>query len=297
MPTVRKAVIPAAGLGTRFLPATKAQPKEMLPIVDAPAIQYVVEEIVEAGIEDVLIVTSANKGSIEDYFDRSLDLEAALANKEGKAAELEMVRRIGEMASVHYVRQKQPLGLGHAVLCARMHVGDEPFAVLLPDDLIRGEPSALRQLLEVAEPGTSVVAVQPVPEEEVSRYGVIDGRPLGRRSYSVQAMVEKPKPGEAPSNLAIIGRYVLDAAVFGVLEKLPPGHGGEIQLTDALRVLAGEGRVRAREVEGERFDVGDRLGWLTANLRYALDRPDLAPALLDFLEATVERARPAGGRA
>ncbi|MCL6521644.1 MAG: UTP--glucose-1-phosphate uridylyltransferase GalU [Firmicutes bacterium] len=296
MTGVRKAVIPAAGLGTRFLPATKAQPKEMLPVVDAPAIQYVVEEIVAAGIEDVLIVTSANKGSIEDYFDRSLDLEAALAAREGKAAELEMVRRIGEMANVHYVRQKQPLGLGHAILCARMHVGDEPFAVLLPDDLIRAEPSALRQLLEVVEPGTSVVAVQPVPHAEVSRYGVVDVEAEGGGSYRVRDMVEKPRPEEAPSDLAVIGRYVLDPAVFDVLERLEPGHGGEIQLTDALRRLARRGAVRAREVEGERFDVGDRVGWLTANLRYALDRPDLAPALLDFLERTLERAKPGGGR-
>ena len=263
----------------------------MLPIVDAPAIQYVVEEIVATGIEDVIIVTSANKTAIEDYFDRSPDLEHALEQK-GSLELLQQVRYVGEMANVHYVRQKEPLGLGHAILCARMHIGDEPFAVVLPDDLIVHQPSALQQLLDAYQDVGPVVAVQQVPRQDVSKYGIIAGRLVANsdeakadcRLYRVNDLIEKPSPDLTPSELGVIGRYVLDPEIFDFLTEGEAGYGGEIQLTDALRRAAQGRGLHALIVKGERFDIGDKVGWLTANLRFALERPDLAQQVLRVAE-------------
>ncbi|MCL6597775.1 MAG: UTP--glucose-1-phosphate uridylyltransferase GalU [Alicyclobacillus macrosporangiidus] len=279
MATIRKAVIPAAGLGTRFLPATKAMPKEMLPIVDKPTIQYIVEEAVASGIEDIIIVTGKGKRAIEDHFDRSVELEELLTNKE-KPEILEEIRRITDMANIHYIRQKQPLGLGHAVWCARRFIGSEPFAVLLGDDIVRSEIPCLRQLLNVYEEhGGSVIGVQTVPQEQVSRYGIVDSERMGPRLSKVKGLVEKPAPYYAPSRLAIIGRYILSPTVFEFLERGQTGADGEIQLTDALNELTHVEDLYAYEFEGRRYDVGEKLGFIEATLELALEQPVLGDAV------------------
>lgn len=276
MSKVRKAVIPAAGLGTRFLPATKAQPKEMLPIVDKPAIQYIVEEAVACGLEDILIITGRNKRAIEDHFDRSLELEAALAEKDNHEA-LANLRRISEMADIHYIRQKEPRGLGHAIYCARKFIGQDPFAVLLGDDLIVTEGSpCLQQLLDVYDTYQgNVIAIQQVLPEEVNKYGIVEGQPLEARLYQVSRLVEKPPVGSVSSSLAIVGRYILQPEIFAALADVSPGAGGEIQLTDALVRLLGQQPVFAYMFQGRRFDVGDKIGFLQATVELALMRSDL----------------------
>jgi UTP--glucose-1-phosphate uridylyltransferase len=282
---VTKAVIPAAGLGTRFLPATKASPKEMLPVVDKPAIQYVVEEATRAGLDDVLMVTGRNKESLVDHFDRNVELEQALEAK-GDQARLAAVRHAGDLAHVHYVRQGDPKGLGHAVLVAEAHVGREPFAVLLGDDLIDERDLLLEQMLEVqARHGGSVVALMEVPPESVSLYGCAAVEPAeeGGDVVRVTGLVEKPPVEEAPSNLAIIGRYVLSPTVFEVLHRTPPGRGGEIQLTDAMQELLAVEPMHGVVFRGRRYDTGDRLDYLKAVVRLAADRDDLGPPLLDWL--------------
>lgn len=284
---IRKAVIPVAGLGTRFLPATKAVPKELLPIVDIPSIQYVVQEAVDAGITEVIFVTGRGKDAIEDHFDIAPELEQVLQER-GQTEQVAMLRRVGEMIQVVSVRQKSPLGLGHAVFCARDLVGDEPFAVLLADDLIDAQIPCVRQLLDVSEKDqASVVALMKVPKEEVHRYGVIRGRQLAARLYVVDDMVEKPSPEEAPSSLAIIGRYVLGPEIFSILEKTPPGKGGEIQLTDALVELARQTKVYGYEFSGDRYDIGDKVGFVRATVDYALKRADLRDKVLEYLQATL----------
>ncbi len=299
---VRKAVIPAAGLGTRFLPATKATPKEMLPVVDRPAIQYVVEEAAAAGFEDVLLITGRNKRALEDHFDRAYELEQALSQRDD-AWRLDEIRRSAELAHVHYVRQGEPRGLGHAVLQAADHVGDEAFAVLLGDDLIDERDHLLSRMLQVREQhGGSVIALMRMPREALSLYGVADVEPTAEPDLMrVRDLVEKPPAEQAPSDYAVIGRYVLDPRVFSVLAVTPPGRGGEIQLTDALRVLASlpadqGGGVRGVVFEGRRYDTGDKLGWLTATIRLAVRRPDLGEGLRAFLKDFVEHDFPDGER-
>ena len=289
--TVRKAVLPAAGYGTRFLPATKAQPKETLPIVDRPAIQYMVEEADRAGLDDLLIITGRNKQPIEDHFDRNPELEDVLREK-GKEAELEEILRLARFR-VHYVRQAEQLGLGHAVLQARQHVGDQPFAVLLGDDIIDPAEKFLERMLAVFErTGRPVVAVMPVPEDQVHLYGVVSpvagGQPSEDGVHQVDDLVEKPDAEDAPSNLAIIGRYVLTPDIFEVLAETEPGRGGEIQLTDALRTLAGREPILAVEFDGARHDVGDKLGFLKATVALAAERPDLAPDFLEWLRGFLD---------
>jgi UTP--glucose-1-phosphate uridylyltransferase len=282
---VRKAVILAAGYGTRFLPATKAIPKEMLPLVDKPAIQHVVEEAVRAGLEQIIMVTAAAKRAVEDHFDRDLELERWLEQK-GSGQQADEMRRLAEMAEIVCVREKERLGIGHAVLMARSLVGDEPFALFFPDDIIESEVPAIKQLMDVFyRHGGSVLAVQRLPREELSHYGVIEPKALGDRVYQVLGIVEKPPPGEAPSDLAVVGRYVLTPAIFPILARTPPdpGAGGEIQLTDGIAVLLGEEPVFACRYEGERFDVGRPLGLLKASLSMALARPDLGPELRRYL--------------
>lgn len=276
--TVRKAVLPVAGHGTRFLPASKAVPKEMLPLVDRPAIQYVVEECVRAGIEDVLLVTSMGKAALEDHFDRRLDLEAALEDK-GKQDMLDEVVRIAELAEVSSVRQPVQLGLGHAVLMGRQHVGDEPFVVVLGDDIVDPAEPYLERMLEVHEQsGRPTIALMEVPDDATHLYGIATVEETDQDDVvAITGMVEKPPPGEAPSNLAIIGRYVLPGAIFDVLEDTPRGAGGEIQLTDALMTLASEEPLRGVVFRGVRHDVGDKLGFLKATVHMALERDDLGP--------------------
>ena len=285
--SIRKAVIPAAGLGTRFLPATKAIPKEMLPIVDVPTIQYIVDEAIASGIEHVILVTGRGKDSLLDYFDRAPELEAFLAEK-GKSELRAMVRAIADKTEVIAVRQKEPRGLGHAVLTARPAVGNEPFAVLLGDDIFDAEPPAIRQLIDVFEArAQAVIALLRVPDEQTSSYGVIRGKTLGAGLHQVEGMVEKPATGTAPSNLAIMGRYVLPPEIFPMIERTPPGKGGEIQLTDALDRLRAAHGVVGCEVVGQRYDAGDKLGYLQANLVYALKRPELAAKLRAYLRELV----------
>jgi UTP--glucose-1-phosphate uridylyltransferase len=285
---VRKAVLPAAGWGTRFLPATKAQPKEMLPLVDKPVIQYAVEEAVAAGIEQIIIVTSSQKRAIEDHFDLSYELERLLEEK-GDIEMLRQIRHISDLAQVAYVRQKEQLGLGHAVLVAKELVGHEPFAVILSDDVVVGERPAIGQLIHAyQETHASVVAVTEVPHEETRRYGVIatDGgsEPLDNpRLHHVTRLVEKPAPEEAPSNLAIIGRYVLTPKIFDKLEQTPRGAGGEIQLTDAIEALMEEQQVYGYEFEGTRYDAGTTMGWLKASVELALQRPDIGREFREYL--------------
>jgi UTP--glucose-1-phosphate uridylyltransferase len=280
---VRKAVILAAGYGTRFLPATKAIPKEMLPLVDRPAIQHVVEEAVRAGLEQVIMVTAGAKRAVEDHFDREFELEQWLEQK-GSGQQADEMRRLAEMAEIICVRQKERLGIGHAVLMARSLVGDEPFALFFPDDIIESEVPAIKQLMDVFyRHGGSVLAVQRLPREELFHYGIIESKPLEERVYQVLGIVEKPPAAEAPSDLATVGRYVLTPAIFPALERTGKGAGGEIQLTDGIGLLLGEEQVFACRYEGERFDVGRPLGLLKASVSMALARPDLGPELRSYL--------------
>lgn len=286
---VRKAIIPAAGLGTRFLPATKAQAKEMLPIVDKPTLQYIIEEAVESGIEEILIITGRNKKSIEDHFDVSVELELEL-EKKGKDDLLEEVRKISEMANIYYIRQKEPKGLGHAVSCAKSFIGDEPFAVLLGDDIVYAKKPCLKQMIDAYdEYKTSILGVQEVPKEDVSKYGIVKGKHIEGKVYKVKDLVEKPSPEEAPSNIAILGRYIVNPAIFEILENTKPGKGGEIQLTDALKELASREAMYAYNFDGRRYDVGDKQGFLEANIEYALRREDLKDELSNYLKKLVEK--------
>lgn len=284
---LRKAVIPAAGLGTRFLPATKAQPKEMLPIVDKPTIQYIIEEAASAGVEDIIVVTGRNKRSIEDHFDRSIELEMEL-EKNAKADLLDIVKPISEIANIHFIRQKQPLGLGHAVLTASHFIGDEPFAVLLGDDVVVAQKPVLQQMVDVFnEYKTSIIGVQTVPDEAVHRYGIVDGKPIDDDIYKVKDLIEKPKEN-APSNIAILGRYILTPSIFSYLETQEKGAGGEIQLTDALKRLAKDEAMYAYVFKGHRYDVGTKIGFLQANIEFALRNPEVADELKGYLDALHE---------
>ncbi len=284
---IRKAIIPAAGLGTRFLPATKAMPKEMLPIVDKPTIQYIVEEAVASGIEDIIIVTGKGKRAIEDHFDASFELEYNL-NEKGKFQLLEEVRKSSEMADIHYIRQKEPKGLGHAIWCARKFIGDEPFAVLLGDDIVESDVPCLKQMIDVYdEHKASVVGVQPVGWEEVSRYGIVDPTLIEDRVYLANQLIEKPKTGTAPSNLAIMGRYILTPAIFGILEEQRVGVNGEIQLTDAISQLGGTERILAYNFEGTRHDVGEKLGFIKTSIYYALKNPELSDELTKYMSEII----------
>ena len=280
---VRKAIIPAAGLGTRFLPATKAQPKEMLPIVDKPTIQYIIEEAVASGIEEILIITGRNKKCIEDHFDKSVELEMEL-EKSNKTELLEMVRSISDMVDIHYIRQKEPKGLGHAIYCARAFVGNEPFAVLLGDDVVDSETPCLKQLMDCyKEYKTSILGVQTVAKEDVSKYGIVDGIHIEDRVYKVKKLVEKPSIEEAPSNVAILGRYIITPQIFNIIENTPPGKGGEIQLTDALQTLIENEAMYAYNFEGRRYDVGDKLGFLQATVEFALKKEELREPFIEYL--------------
>ena len=281
---IKKAIIPAAGLGTRFLPATKAQAKEMLPIVDKPTLQYIIEEAIESGIEEILIVTGRNKKSIEDHFDRSVELELELEQK-GKTAMLEMVQDISNMVNIHYIRQKEPKGLGHAIHCAKSFIGDEPFAVLLGDDIVDASTPCLKQMIDAYdEYKTTVLGVQEVARENVDKYGILDVKHIEDRVYKVKDMVEKPSIEEAPSNIAILGRYIITPEIFNILENQAPGKGGEIQLTDALQTLATKEAIYAYNFEGRRYDVGDKLGFLEATVDFALKRPELRDDFIEFLK-------------
>lgn len=274
-----------AGLGTRFLPATKTVPKELLPIVDIPSIQYVVQEAVDAGIEEIIFVTGRGKDSIEDHFDEAPELEQLLTAR-GNHEMAQTLRKIAEMTEVVSVRQKKPLGLGHAVLCARDLVGDEPFAVMLADDLIEAEVPGIRQLIDIfEETAESVIALMEVPQSEVHQYGVIKGREIKKRLYQVEATVEKPLAEDAPSRMAIIGRYVLRPEIFQILKNLPPGRGGEIQLTDGLSQLVLKRKIFGCEFVGDRYDIGDKFGFVRATVAYALKRPDLRDKVLEYLKS------------
>lgn len=285
---IRKAIIPAAGLGTRFLPATKAMPKEMLPIVDKPTIQYIVEEAVASGIEDIIIVTGKGKRAIEDHFDNSFELEFNLAEKQ-KWELLESVRKSSEMADIHYIRQKEPRGLGHAIWCARKFIGNEPFAVLLGDDIVEASKPCLKQMIEVYEQyKSSIVGVQQVPWEEVSRYGLVDGIELADRVYKANRLVEKPKREDAPSNLAILGRYILTPRIFDMLGEQQVGVGGEIQLTDAIARLSEVERIIAYNFEGRRHDVGEKMGFIQTTIHYALQHDELKEDLLRYMKELVD---------
>ena len=289
MKKVRKAVIPAAGWGTRFLPATKSSPKEMLPIVDTPTIQYIVEEAVKSGIDQICIITSPYKKAIEDHFDRTLELEHLL-EKGGKTEALEEVKKIGEMARVVSIRQKEALGLGHAIACAESFVGDEPFAVLLGDDIVyNDERPWIGQLIDIYNKyGKSVLGTQTVPHEDICKYGCVAGEKIEDRIYSVSDMVEKPKPEEAPTDIAVLGRYVITPEIFEHIRNTKPGAGGEIQLTDALCSLAKEQGMYAYNFEGRRYDVGDKQGYLQATVEYALRRDDLKDAFSEYLKGIVK---------
>ena len=280
---VKKAIIPAAGLGTRFLPATKAQPKEMLPIVDKPTIQYIIEEAVASGIEEILVITGRNKKCIEDHFDKSIELEIEL-EKSGKTEMLEMVRNISDMVDIHYIRQKEPKGLGHAIHCAKTFVGNEPFAVMLGDDVVDSRVPCLKQLMDCyQEYNTTILGVQKVPENDVSKYGIVEGIHIEDKVYKVKNMVEKPSPEETNSNIAILGRYIITPDIFEILESTKPGKNGEIQLTDALQTLIGREAMYAYEFEGRRYDVGDKLGFLQATIEFALKKPDLREPFIEYL--------------
>jgi UTP--glucose-1-phosphate uridylyltransferase len=283
MMKIRKAVVTAAGWGTRFLPATKAQPKEMLPLVDKPMIQYVVEEAVASGIKQIIVVTALGKRAIEDHFDRSLELEHAL-NRKGDGDLLRKVRQISELADICYIRQKEQLGLGHAILVTRDLIGNEPFAIFLPDDIIEAKVPAMKQMLEIYNRySSSVIAVEKVAHQDTSSYGIIAPKQVEERVYQVLTLVEKPKPEEAPSNLGIVGRYILTPEIFGMLEKTTPGAGGEIQLTDGLRLLLEKQKIYAYQFEGIRYDTGTPLGFLKASVEFALNRPDIGPKFREYL--------------
>ena len=287
--SVRKAVIPAAGLGTRFLPATKAQPKEMLPLVDKPAIQYVVEEAVRAGIDDILIITGRGKRSLEDHFDRSIELEVSL-DAAGKGEQLEEIRRLAELADIHYMRQGEALGLGHAVSVTRKHVGDEPFIVMLGDDIMDERSTVLDDMIAAhRRTGGSIIALKSFPAEEISSYGCADAEPSEDGLVRLRGIVEKPKPEDAPSDLAVMGRYVLTPGIFDALDRTKPGVGGEIQLTDAIAILLGEEPVHGFVFEDGRFDIGKKIDYLRATVELALDRDDLGPEFAEFLGDVVRR--------
>ncbi|ENZ30815.1 UTP-glucose-1-phosphate uridylyltransferase [Clostridium butyricum 60E.3] len=281
---IRKAIIPAAGLGTRFLPATKAQPKEMLPIVDKPTIQYIIEEAIASGIEEILIITGRNKKCIEDHFDKSVELEMEL-EKNNKNELLELVQDISDMVDIHYIRQKEPKGLGHAIICAKTFVGNEPFAILLGDDIVyNDEKPCLKQLIECYdEYKTSILGVQTVDKESVSKYGIVDGILIEDRVCKVKGLVEKPSIEEAPSNTAILGRYIVTPKIFDILDNTKPGKGNEIQLTDALLELIKEEAMYAYNFEGKRYDVGDKLGFLEATVEYALRKPEIRDDFIKYL--------------
>ncbi|WP_053832684.1 UTP--glucose-1-phosphate uridylyltransferase GalU [Paraclostridium bifermentans] len=289
--TVKKAIIPAAGLGTRFLPATKSQPKEMLPIVDKPTLQYIIEEAINSGIEEILIITGRNKKSIEDHFDKSVELELELQQK-GKTEMLEMVQEISNMVNIHYIRQKEPKGLGHAIHCAKSFIGDEPFAVLLGDDIVDSDTPCLKQLIDAYdEYKTSILGVQEVAKDDTDKYGILDCKYIEDRVYKVKDMVEKPSVEEAPSNIAILGRYIITPAIFEILENQAPGKGGEIQLTDALKTLAQHEAIYAYNFEGRRYDVGDKLGFLEATIDFALKRENLKDGLMNYMKNVVEEVK------
>ncbi len=293
---LRKAVIPAAGLGTRFLPATKAQPKEMLPIVDKPALQYIIEEAVNSGIEEILIITGRNKKAIEDHFDKSVELELELEAK-GKHDLLREVRKISDMVNIHYIRQKEPRGLGDAIHCAKSFIGNEPFAVMLGDDIVEGEPPCLLQMIEMYNQyKVSILGVQEVSMESVGKYGIVKGIAVEDRIYKVKDLVEKPSANEAPSNIAILGRYIITPEIFGALESIKPGKGGELQLTDALRLLAQKEAMYAYNFKGKRYDVGDKQGFLEATVEFALKRDDLREEFLSYLLTVVERENRSNSR-
>jgi len=284
-----KAVIPAAGLGTRFLPATKAQPKEMLPLIDKPVIQFVVEEAVNSQIDDILIITGRGKRAIEDHFDKSFELEQILKQK-GKHELLKDVKDISDLADIHYIRQTEALGLGHAVYCAKKHVGDEPFVVLLGDDVIFSRVPCCRQLMDCHEKhGGPVIAVHEVGKDMLKQYGVIDGVGVGGNTYEVKDLVEKPRPGEAPSNLAIIGRYLLTPEIFDAIEQTELGKGGEIQLTDAIKLLSREQRIYATEFDGERYDLGNKEDYIRATIQYALRREEFRDKTLKYMKDVLSR--------
>ena len=286
---VRKAIIPAAGLGTRFLPATKSQPKEMLPIVDKPTLQYIIEEAIESGIEEILIVTGRSKKSIEDHFDRSVELELELEQK-GKTEMLKMVQDISNMVNIHYIRQKEPKGLGHAIYCAKSFIGNEPFAVLLGDDIVDSETPCLKQLINAYdEYKTSVIGVQKVAIEDTNKYGILDVKHIEDRVYEVKDMVEKPNVEDAPSNIAILGRYIITPEIFDILETLPLGKNGEVQLTDALRMLSKKEAMYAYDFDGVRYDVGDKLGFLKATVDFALKRPNLQNDFIQYLREVCDK--------
>lgn len=280
-----KVVIPAAGLGTRFLPATKAQPKEMLPVVDKPTIQYVVEEAVESGMTDIIVITGRGKRAIEDHFDRSYELEHRLSIS-GNTEGLDEIRSIASMADIFYIRQKEQLGLGHAILCAKKHVGREPFAVMLGDDIIVNDKPCMAQLLNAHEQmsGASVVGVETVPKSLISRYGVIEGDQKTDDVYLVRDLVEKPAPEDAPSDLAIIGRYIFEPQIFDYLESIDPGENGEYQLTDAMRILCKDRELYGLRFTGRRFDIGSKADWIRATVELGLERDDLAPELRPAIE-------------
>ena len=286
---IRKAVITAAGLGTRFLPATKAQPKEMLPIVDKPTLQYIIEECIESGIEEILIITGRNKKSIEDHFDKNIELEMEL-EKSGKQEMLEMVRNISDMANIHFIRQKEPKGLGHAIYCSKTFVGNEPFAVLLGDDIVYNEEKpCLKQILECYnEYKTSILGVQKVPRENINKYGIVEAKHIEDRVYKVKGLIEKPNMNQTNSNIAILGRYIITPRIFEILENLEPGKGGEIQLTDALLKLSKEEAIYAYNFEGKRYDVGDKFGFLQATVEYALRKDELKDDFIKYLKEIVK---------
>ncbi|MBY0028363.1 UTP--glucose-1-phosphate uridylyltransferase GalU [Priestia aryabhattai] len=289
--TIKKAVIPVGGLGTRFLPATKAQPKEMLPIVDKPAVQYIVEEAVKSGIESIIFITGRNKKSIEDHFDKSIELEQMLEEKH-KFDMLKEVQTISSMASIHYIRQKEPLGLGHAILCAEQFIGDEPFAVLLGDDIMTSEEPALKQMTQAYETTSqSVIGVQKVDVEEVSKYGIIQPENKCGSLHEVNDLIEKPSIEKAPSTIAVMGRYILNPSIFSYLKTIERGVGNELQLTDALRVVCEKERLFALELKGQRFDIGDKVGYMKAMVEVALKRRDLRQTFLSYLEGIVEKER------
>ena len=292
MQKITKAIIPAAGFGTRFLPATKSQPKEMLPVVDKPTIQYIVEEAVESGIEDILIVIGRYKSVIEDHFDRSVELEMEL-EKKGKYDLLEQIQDIAGMANIQFVRQKTALGLGHAVYCAKNFIGNEPFAVMLGDDIVDnpGYP-CLKQMMDLYErEQCSILGVKEVALQDIHKYGVVDGDKIAEGLYTVRSLVEKPKAEAVPSNVAIMGRYIITPAIFDILEKTAPGAGNEIQLTDALKTLAAKEKMLAHAFKGRRYDVGDKLGFLQATVEFALQRADLRDNFLAYLEQIVQQQR------
>jgi len=286
---VRKAIIPAAGLGTRFLPATKAQPKEMIPIVDKPTIQYIVEEAAAAGIEDILIISGRNKRAIEDHFDKSYELEEELHRK-GKQELLSVVESISNIANIHYIRQKEAKGLGHAIYCAKSFIGDEPFAVLLGDDIVDSKKPCIKQLMDIYdEYQTTILGVQKVPLQDVCKYGIIAGSQIDERVYKVKGLVEKPETEQAPSNIAILGRYIISPRIFEFLEVTKPGKNGEIWLTDALEQLMEREAMYAYDFEGDRYDVGDRIGFLKATVEFALKREDLRDDFTAFLKNRIQQ--------